>query len=86
MYAAVFLLSAATALLCSVLLLRGFFTNGARLLLWSGLCFVALTIDNGILFVDLIVLGPESTMGIVRKLTSLTGLVLLIYGLVWDVK
>jgi hypothetical protein len=86
MHAAVYLLSAATSLLCAVLLLRGYFANGARLLLWSGLCFVALTIDNTILFIDLVVLGPETSLALARKLTSLTGLVLLIYGLVWDVK
>jgi hypothetical protein len=86
MHAAVYLLSAGTALLCSLLLLRSYFNNNARLLLWSGLCFIALTIDNAVLFIDLVILGPDATLGLVRKLTSLFGLSLLIYGLIWDVK
>ena len=86
MQAAVFVLSAATSLLCAVLLFRGYFRNGTRLLLWSALCFVALTIDNALLFVDVIVLGEDYSLVIARKIIALCGLGLLIYGLVWDVK
>jgi hypothetical protein len=85
MQPAVFLLSAATALLCAVLLFRGYIKNGSRLLLWSALCFFALTMDNALLFVDVTVLGPDS-LKIARKVIALSGLSLLIYGLVWDVK
>ena len=86
MHAAVYLLSAATSLLCSLLLFRSYFANGARLLLWSALCFVGLTVDNILLFTDLILLGPDVSLALVRKLSGLSGLVLLLYGMVWDVK
>lgn len=86
MHAVVYLLSAATSLLCALLLFRGYFRSNMRLLLWSALCFVALTIDNILLYTDLILLGPDISLALVRKTTALTGLVLLIYGLVWDTK
>jgi hypothetical protein len=87
MQASVFILSAITALLCSLLLFRSYFNNGARLLLWSALCFVALTADNVLLFVDTTLLFPDvEVLKLTRKLITLSGLALLIYGLIWDVK
>lgn len=83
----VYLLCAATSLVCAILLLRGYFTSRGRLLLWSGLCFVFLALENAILFVD-IVLIPEIDLGLgmVRRGTALGGLLLLLYGLVFEVK
>ncbi len=81
----VYMLCAATSLLCALLLLRSYWRSGMKLLLWSGLCFVCLALENAILFVDLMVY-PEVDLGIMRRLTGLTGLVLLLYGLVWDAK
>jgi hypothetical protein len=86
MNAAVYLLSAGTAFFCSLLLFRSYFSNGARLLLWSALCFVALTLDNVILFVDMILLGSDISLALLRKSTALLGLTLLVYGMIWDVK
>ena len=85
MSAAVFILCAATSLLCAVLLLRGYRASGARLLLWSGLCFVGLTIDNATLFLDLVIY-PDVDLGLFRQAAALVGLSLLLYGLIWDVK
>ena len=50
-----------TCLACTVLLFRGY-AHGLRLLLWSALCFVFLTLNNLLLFFDLIVF-PSSTCG-----------------------
>jgi hypothetical protein len=86
MQAAVFLLCAATSLLCAALLFRGYARNGTRLLLWSALCFAALTLDNALLFVDVNLLGPDYRLEIARRIIALCGLGALIYGLVWDVK
>ena len=86
MHGAVFLLSTATSLLCSLLLFRSYMGKGVRILLWSAICFGALAIDNTLLFVDLIVLGPDTSLVIARKLTALFGLGVLICGLVSDVK
>jgi hypothetical protein len=54
----IYLLSAATALACALLLLRGYRRSRTRLLLWCGLCFLALFAENVMLFIDLEVL-PE---------------------------
>lgn len=81
----VYLLCAVTALLCCVLLLRGYRQSKARLLLWSGLCFALLTLDNVFLFYDLIVV-PTSDLTLWRTPTALIGTGLLLYGLIWEAK
>ena len=83
MTAAMYLLCAATSFLCTVVLLRNYWIRGARLLLWSGLCFAGLTLDNVTLFLDIVVF-PEVDLSLYRKVGTLVGLMLLIYGLVWD--
>jgi hypothetical protein len=83
MSAAVYLLCALTALACGVLLLRGYFQNGARLLFWGGLCFVGLAASNSILFVDLIVI-PEVDLYPLRNVTTVAAVGVLLYGLIWE--
>jgi len=83
MTAGIYLLSTATSCLCAIVLLRAYWTGGARLLLWSGLCFVGLTLDNLTLVLDFLVF-PEVDLNLYRKIGTLVGLMLLIYGLVWD--
>lgn len=85
MSAAVYVLCAATSLACAALLLRGYWQNRLRLLLWSGLCFVGLGIDNVILFLDLVIL-PDLDLSLWRRLAALGGLSILLYGLIWDAK
>jgi hypothetical protein len=80
----IYVACAATALLCAVLLLRAYQTSRARLLLWSGLCFTALTVNNVLVAVDLVLLGPEVSLFWVRNLAALVGLALMLYGLIWD--
>ena len=81
----VYLLSAATSCLCAVMLLRGYWKSGVRLLFWSGLCFVGLTVDNIALYVDLIVV-PDLDISVWRRLPGLIAMALLLYGLIWDSK
>lgn len=81
----VYVLCGATSLACAVLLLRTYARTGVRLLLWSGLCFVGLAADNLVLTVDMIVL-PEVSLSLWRKIPVLTGLLLLLYGLVWETR
>jgi hypothetical protein len=81
----VYLLCAGTCLLCAVMLLRGYARTHVRLLLWSGLCFVGLMLDNVMLYVDVVVV-PDVSLIIVRKIPGLVGIVLLLFGLVWDSK
>lgn len=84
MASAVYLLCALTSLLCSVLLLRGFFRGRKRLLLWSGLCFAGLTLSNALMFVDLVLLPQIPKLYMPRLVTAAAAMLLLVYGLVWD--
>lgn len=79
----VYILGALTCLLCAVLLLRGFWQGGKRLLLWSGLCFVGLTVSNTLVFVDLAI-APQIDLYLWRLATAALAMLLLLYGLVWE--
>ncbi|MBW3629935.1 MAG: hypothetical protein KY464_11635 [Gemmatimonadetes bacterium] len=79
----VYVLCAVTSIACAVLLLRGYAATKVRLLLWGGLCFVGLALNNVLLFVDLGLI-PEVDLSVWRSIPTLAGLGLLIYGLVWD--
>jgi hypothetical protein len=68
---------------CAVLLFRGYVRQRLRLLMWSGICFICLTINNVALFVDLIVF-PEIDLRLARLIPALTGMTLLLYGFIWD--
>ena len=81
----VYLLCAATCLLCAVLLLRGYQQTKVRLLFWSGLCFAGLMLDNVMLYVDVVVM-PDVNLAVWRKLPGLLATILLVFGLVWESK
>jgi hypothetical protein len=76
-------LCALTALLCAWLLLQSYRRTGYRLLLWSGLCFTGMTLNNLLLVVDKL-LFPGNDLSALRLLTSLAAMTVLLYGLVWD--
>ena len=76
-------LCAATSVICAVLLLRGYSRSGSRLLLWSALCFIGLALDNSLLFVDRVII-PDETVFAARRLLSLGGVAVLLYGLIWE--
>ena len=79
----VYVLCAATSVACAGLLLRGYTRTGTRLLLWSGLCFVGLALNNLTLVIDLMVL-PDTDLSIWRLVPAAAGILLLLYGLVWE--
>jgi len=79
----VYLLCTITSLVCAGLLLRGYRHSGTKLLLWSGLCFVGLTLNNVLLFLDLVIV-PETDLSVARSATALLGLLVLLFGLVWE--
>jgi hypothetical protein len=78
-----YLLAVLTCLACTVLLFRGYARSGLRLLLWSALCFVFLTLNNLLLFFDLIVF-TELDLRPWRLGTALTGLAFLLYGFIFE--
>lgn len=80
---AVYILCAVTSAACAVLLLRAYLRTRTRLLLWSALCFFGLALNNLVLVIDLLVV-PETDLSTWRLVPSAAGILLLVYGLVWD--
>jgi hypothetical protein len=83
MGAIIYGLCALTCLLCAVLLLRAYLRSRARMLFWSGLCFVGLTASNVLLVIDRIVL-PLADLSTARLAVALVAVLLLVYGLVME--
>jgi Family of unknown function (DUF5985) len=83
MAALVYSLCALTALFCAYLLLQAYRRGGYRLLLWSGLCFVGLTLNNLLLVLDKLIL-LEMDLSIWRTSVALVAMTVLLYGLIWD--
>ena len=78
-----YLLAVLTCLACTILLVRYYWQTRVRLLLWSALCFVGLTINNFFLFIDLVI-GPAADLRPVRLIAALIGLLFLLYGFIWE--
>jgi len=76
-------LAVLTCLACTVLLFRGYARSRLRLLLWSALCFVFLTLNNLLLFFDLIVFS-ELDLRPWRLAAALAGLLFLLYGFLFE--
>jgi hypothetical protein len=80
----VYVLCALTSIACAALLWRGHArSRGARFLLWSSLCFAGLALNNILLFADKVVF-PGHDLSIWRTIAAVAGMLLLMYGLVWD--
>jgi uncharacterized SAM-binding protein YcdF (DUF218 family) len=80
---AVYILGTLTSLCCALLLLRAYGRVRKRLLLWSGLCFVGLSISNFLILVDLVLL-PDVNLYRLRLVTATAAMILLLYGLIWE--
>jgi hypothetical protein len=83
MAAIVYYLCALTSLACAVLLLRSYAQRKVRLLLWSGICFLGFALNNALLIADRLVF-PDRDLAVYRTVPALLGLMVLIYGLIWD--
>jgi len=79
-----FLLAALTSFSCMVLLFRGYARTGVRLLLWSGLCFIFLTANNVLLFIDNVVWPAEVDLRLYRLGAALAGVACLLYAFIWE--
>jgi Family of unknown function (DUF5985) len=82
MASAVFILSALISLACAALLLRSFARSRSGLLLWAGICFIGLTLNNLLLFLDEVA-GDLDLTGW-RTLPALAGMLALVFGLIWQ--
>jgi hypothetical protein len=80
----IYALCALTAMSCAWLLLRSYRKNRYRLLFWSGLCFVGLSVNNLLLIVDRILLPTSVDLSTWRLLAALVALLPLLYGLIWE--
>jgi hypothetical protein len=79
----IYTLCAVTALICAWLLLQAYYYNRYKLLLWGGICFVGLSLNNMLLMVDKLIFHYKD-MHTWRFLLALISLLVLLYGLVWE--
>ena len=82
----VYTLCFVTSSACAFLLGRSYSKTGARLLLWSALCFFFLAINNLLLVVDLVFLPVDVDLRFARLMTALVAICVLLFGFVWDLE
>jgi len=73
-----------TAMLCAVLLLQAYHRGRYSFLLWSGLCFIGLTVNNALVVVDKFFI-PDISLSTLRLGSGLLAMLVLLYGLIWKV-
>ncbi len=81
----VYLLCAATSIICAAFLLRGYRVSRTRLLFWASLCFLGLALNNILLFVDLTIL-PDIDLFWWRTAAAMVGMMVLVFGLIWELR
>jgi Na+/melibiose symporter-like transporter len=80
--AALFVTAMLTSFACMALLFRAYFDTRLRILLWSALCFVGLTVNNLLLVFDLAVFPETIDLRVYRHAAALAGMLLMIYGFI----
>jgi Family of unknown function (DUF5985) len=80
----IYSLCALTSLTCLVLLWRSYRATRSRLLFWSALCFLLLTLNNVLLVLDKVVFPVEVDLTFWRLAAALAAVALLLFGLVWE--
>ena len=78
-----YLLAIFTSLVCTIFLVLGYRRRRLRMLMWSALCFAALTVNNVILFIDLVLL-PQIDLRPARLIAALAGTTILLYSFIWE--
>lgn len=81
----VYVLCSLTSAACAVMLARGYARTRVRLLFWSALCFVGLTLNNVLLIID-VRFVPQIDLSAWRMAPALAGVILLLYGLIWETR
>ncbi len=81
---AVYILCALTSVACALLLLRSYRQSSHRLLLWGGLCFVGLALNNSMLVLDRVIMGTRMDLSLLTKVPAVLGVALFVFGLVWE--
>lgn len=80
----VYILAALTSAVCAFLLLRSYARTHVRMLLWSGIAFIGFSVNNVLVYVDIVVLPSQIDLSVWRLLPTLVGLMLFCYGLIWE--
>jgi hypothetical protein len=80
----VFFLCVVTSAACMLLLLRGWWRTGNRLLFWSALCFVGLAVNNLLVFLDIIIFPTEVNLLPFRHIASIAAISVLLWGFIWE--
>jgi hypothetical protein len=78
----VYLLCALTCLGCTWLLIARYRKTRVDFLFWSALAFLLFLTTNILLFVDLVLLGPQADLVLYRNGSTLVGVMVLLYGLI----
>ena len=80
----IYLLCLLTSASCAFLLVRSYLQNRSRILLWSTVCFVGLSVNNALLFIDLAILPESIDLAPLRASIALASTLVLVVGLIWD--
>jgi hypothetical protein len=83
--ALVYLLCFLTGAACALLLARNYWRTGARLLLWSALCFLLLAANSLVVILDLLVIKTVD-FRLMRHLLSFGAVAVLLFGFIWDLE
>jgi hypothetical protein len=83
MAAIIYGLCTLTALSCAYLLLNAYRRGRYRLLLWSGLGFAGLTLNNLVLALDKLVFTLVDLTSW-RTAIALVSFMIILYGMIWD--
>ena len=81
---AIYVLCFLTCAAIAALLLRAYGRTRYRVLLWTGLGFLALSLENLILMIDYVFLPDTIDLSGWRKFPALLAGILIVYGLIWD--
>jgi len=74
-----------TSSACALLLTRSYRRSGARLLLWSALCFLFLALNNFVVILDLLLL-PDFDFRLARLVLAAAAVGVLLFGFIWDLE
>lgn len=79
----VYILCFLACLTVAILLGRGYAASREKLLLWTCVGFVLLSLNNAILIVDLVVLRDQGDLSMLRAVLMLCGITCIVGGMVF---
>lgn len=83
--AAIYTLCLLASAACAALLVRGYLRSRTPLLMYSAACFVLLAVNNLMVVIDLLIYPTGLDLAVGRLVASLAGVLILLYGFIWEV-